>query len=149
MKSEMEEAKSKLDKEIYNLSVLKEAALKSSQLTKGMCSILTSFDERLMKLEQTILPVYHETGNLQRRQNNIEKTMEYLDYYIQFYNVAREVEPIIRDGPRGCLTTYLEAMEKLVKAIEFFKKNNPHKRQLEQLVKIFIFLSYGFCVDCV
>lgn len=136
MKSEMEEAKSKLDKEMYNLAILKEAALKSNQLTKGMCNILTSFDERLMKLEQTILPVYHETGNLQRRQNNIEKTMEYLDYYIQFYNVAREVEPIIRDGPRGCLTMYLEAMEKLVKAIEFFKKNNPHKHQLEQLLSL-------------
>lgn len=137
MKSEMEEAKSKLDKEMYNLSVLKEASMKSNQLTKGMGNILTSFDERLMKLERTILPVYHETGNLQRRQNNIEKTMEFLDYYIQFYNASREVEPVIRDGPSGCLGTYLENMEKLKKAIEFFEKNNPHKRQLEQLQALF------------
>lgn len=35
-----------------------------------MCSILTSFDEHLMKLEETILPVYLETGNLQRRQES-------------------------------------------------------------------------------
>ena len=33
-----------------------------------METILDSFDHRLARLEMTILPVYQQTGNLQRRQ---------------------------------------------------------------------------------
>jgi hypothetical protein len=35
-----------------------------------MVNILTSFEERLAKLEKTILPVYHETKNLQQKQES-------------------------------------------------------------------------------
>lgn len=35
-----------------------------------MVGILNSFEERLSRLEETILPVYNETGNLQRRQQS-------------------------------------------------------------------------------
>lgn len=43
---------------------------------------------RLGKLEETILPVYQETGNLQRRQENIDKTLQELDHVINYYNVG-------------------------------------------------------------
>lgn len=56
--------------ELNNLNLLKERATKSSQLTKGMVGILNSFEHRLARLEETILPVYNETGNLQRRQES-------------------------------------------------------------------------------
>lgn len=36
-----------------------------------MVNILSSFEHRLAKLEETILPVYNETGNLQRTQQSI------------------------------------------------------------------------------
>ena len=54
-----------------------------------MVSILNSFEERLSKLEATILPVYQETDNLRRRQENIDKTLEALDHVIGFYNVSK------------------------------------------------------------
>ena len=44
---------------------LEERTRQSEELTKGMVSILTSFEDRLSKLEATILPVYLETENLQ------------------------------------------------------------------------------------
>jgi len=52
------------------LNFLNEATARSSQLTNGMVNILTSFEERLAKLEKTILPVYHETKNLQQKQES-------------------------------------------------------------------------------
>ena len=55
----------------------------------GMVSILNSFEERLSKLEATILPVYQETDNLRRRQENIDRTLEALDHVIGFYNVSK------------------------------------------------------------
>ncbi len=54
-----------------------------------MVSILNSFEERLSKLEATILPVYQETDNLRRRQENIDRTLEALDHVIGFYNVSK------------------------------------------------------------
>lgn len=36
-----------------------------------MVNILTSFEERLARLEKTILPVYHETKNLQQKQESM------------------------------------------------------------------------------
>lgn len=54
-----------------NVNLLKEKVNRSSQLTKGMVGILSSFEHRLARLEETILPVYNETGNLQRRQESI------------------------------------------------------------------------------
>merc|ERR550519_1960896 len=64
-----------------------------------MVEILTSFEQRLARLEETILPVYQETGNLQRRQENIDKTLVELDHVINYYNVSKEVENIVREGP--------------------------------------------------
>jgi exocyst complex protein 7 len=44
---------------------------KSSQLTKGIDTILNTFEERLSRLEDTILPVYNDTENLQKSQQSI------------------------------------------------------------------------------
>ncbi|KFM80189.1 Exocyst complex component 7, partial [Stegodyphus mimosarum] len=88
----MEDPGLKLEKESSSLNLLKDKAAKCSSLSKEMSTILTSFDERLMKLEQTILPVYLETGNLQRRQENIDKILDRLDYVIQYYKIPKEME---------------------------------------------------------
>lgn len=47
---------------------------KYNDLSKSMSGILNSFEQRLGKLEQTIVPVYKETEVLQNRQKSkIEK----------------------------------------------------------------------------
>lgn len=133
----MEDPGIKLEKELNSLALLREKVDKSSILSKGMCSILTSFDEHLMKLEQTILPVYLETGNLQRRQENIEKIIERLDYVIQYYKVPKEVETTIRDGPSGRLDPYLECLQKIKSSIDFFTENMGECPELEELHALF------------
>jgi len=54
-----------------NLAVLQESLKRSDTMTKNMLSILDSFENRLGKLEETIIPIYQETGNLQRRHESI------------------------------------------------------------------------------
>lgn len=51
--------------------LLRNRVDKYHDLTKNMSKILTTFEQRLGKLEQTILPVYNETENLQNRQQSI------------------------------------------------------------------------------
>lgn len=103
-----------------------------------MVNILTSFEERLAKLEKTILPVYHETKNLQQKQENIDKTLASLDHVISYYGVSKEVEPIIKDGPSNQgLSLFLHALGRLQEAMVFFEKNNPQSVELENVMSLF------------
>lgn len=61
-------------------------------------SILSSFESRLMKLENSIIPVHKQTENLQRLQENVEKTLSCLDHVISYYHVATDTEKIIKEG---------------------------------------------------
>uniref|UniRef100_A0A8C5HQM2 Exocyst complex component 7 n=1 Tax=Gouania willdenowi TaxID=441366 RepID=A0A8C5HQM2_GOUWI len=83
-KREIEE---KLKQEQETLSFVRENLEKSDQLTKGMVSILSSFESRLMQLENSIIPVHKQTENLQRLQENVDKTLLCMDHVISYYHV--------------------------------------------------------------
>ena len=58
--------------------------------------MLGTFEERLTKLEENILPIYKETEDFQRLQVNVDQTLESLDSVIDFYTIGKEVENLIR-----------------------------------------------------
>ena len=135
---EMEDTREKLAIETKNLDRLKELLAKSNSETKEMCAILCHFDDRLSKLEETIQPVYRETGNLQEQQDSILKTLDYLDYVIRFYTVAGEVEPIVRTGPLpGSLDAYLQALDRLQEAVRYFEEKNKESPELLNVSSLF------------
>ncbi|XP_070580282.1 exocyst complex component 7-like isoform X2 [Ptychodera flava] len=127
----------KLRQESTNLSLLKESLNKSDQLTNNMVSILSSFENRLHKLEATIVPVHKETISLQQLQENIEKTLGAFDHVISYYEVAKEVEGTIREGPSGNIEKYLACMGKIENAVEFFTENNPGSPELHTAKSLF------------
>ncbi|XP_054285786.1 exocyst complex component 7 [Macrosteles quadrilineatus] len=128
----------KLENETTKLKELKENVERSSNLTKGITGILSSFEQRLARLEETILPVYNETGNLQRSQQNIERTLAALDHVIGYYSVAQEVEVTVRSGPFVAgLDEFLAAMQRLQTALHYFEKNNPQSVELENVSSLF------------
>lgn len=61
-------------------------------------SILSSFESRLMQLENSIIPVHKQTENLQRLQDNVDKTLSCMDHVISYYHVAKDTDRIIREG---------------------------------------------------
>lgn len=133
-----EDTADKLAIETKNLEKLKELLARSNSETRDMCTILCHFDERLSKLEETIEPVYRETGNLQEQQDSIHKTLDYLDYVIRFYTVAGEVEPIVRTGPLpGSLHTYLQALDRLQEAVRYFEDKNRESPELLNVSSLF------------
>uniref|UniRef100_A0A8C2B518 Exocyst complex component 7 n=1 Tax=Cyprinus carpio TaxID=7962 RepID=A0A8C2B518_CYPCA len=83
------EIEDKLKQEQETLSFIRESLEKSDQLTKGMVSILSSFESRLMQLENSIIPVHKQTENLQRLQENVDQTLSCLDHVISYYHVTR------------------------------------------------------------
>ncbi|XP_072524122.1 exocyst complex component 7 isoform X8 [Salminus brasiliensis] len=126
-KREIEE---KLKQEQETLSFIRENLEKSDQLTKGMVSILSSFESRLMALENSIIPVHKQTENLQRLQENVDKTLFCLDHVISYYHVAKDTDRIIKEGPTGRLDEYLACIAKIQKAVEYFQDNNPDSPEL-------------------
>ncbi|XP_009894020.1 PREDICTED: exocyst complex component 7 isoform X7 [Charadrius vociferus] len=131
------EIEDKLKQEEETLSFIKESLEKSDQLTKNMVSILSSFESRLMKLENSIIPVHKQTENLQRLQENVEKTLSCLDHVISYYHVAKDTEKIIKEGPTGRLEEYLNCMDKIQKAVEYFQDNNPDSPELNRVKSLF------------
>nr|XP_048673512.1 exocyst complex component 7 isoform X3 [Caretta caretta] len=102
-----------------------------------MVSILSSFESRLMKLENSIIPVHKQTENLQRLQENVEKTLSCLDHVISYYHVAKDTEKIIKEGPTGRLEEYLGCMARIQKAVEYFQDNNPDSPELNRVKSLF------------
>ncbi|NXT60165.1 EXOC7 protein, partial [Chaetops frenatus] len=131
------EIEDKLKQEEETLSFIKDSLEKSGQLTKNMVSILSSFESRLMKLENSIIPVHKQTENLQRLQENVEKTLSCLDHVISYYHVAKDTEKIIKEGPTGRLEEYLNCMDKIQKAVEYFQDNNPDSPELNRVKSLF------------
>ncbi|XP_037134691.1 exocyst complex component 7 isoform X4 [Syngnathus acus] len=133
-KREIEE---KLKQEQETLSFIRENLEKSDQLTNGMVSILSSFESRLMQLENSIIPVHKQTENLQRLQDNVDKTLSCMDHVISYYHVAKDTDRIIREGPTGRLDEYLACVAKIQKAVEYFQDNNPDSPELNTVKGLF------------
>nr|KAF6415618.1 exocyst complex component 7 [Molossus molossus] len=131
------EIEDKLKQEEETLSFIRDSLEKSDQLTKNMVSILSSFESRLMKLENSIIPVHKQTENLQRLQENVEKTLSCLDHVISYYHVASDTEKIIKEGPTGRLEEYLGSMAKIQKAVEYFQDNSPDSPELNKVKLLF------------
>ncbi|ENN77972.1 hypothetical protein YQE_05649, partial [Dendroctonus ponderosae] len=123
-----------------NLSLLQERLAKSAQITKGIGNILNTFEQRLSRLEETILPVYNETESLQKAQYNIECTMQLLDNVIGYYEVSGNVEHIIEKGPGEGgieLDRYIDALNRLYNAQKYFEKNIPQSVELINVSSFF------------
>lgn len=131
------EIEDKLKQEEETLSFIRESLEKSDQLTKNMVSILSSFESRLMRLENSIIPVHKQTENLQRLQENVDKTLACLDHVISYYHVASDTERTIREGPTGRLGEYLGSMAKIQKAVEYFQDNSPDSPELNKVKLLF------------
>nr|XP_018673470.1 exocyst complex component 7 isoform X1 [Ciona intestinalis] len=132
-----QEIENRLSEEKKRSEMIKASLEKADQLTNSMVTILNQFDERLHKLEDTILPVHRKTKDLQRLQDNIEKTLSSLDHVISYHHVAHDVEPIVRQGPSRQVDKYLSCMERLVQAVNFFSENNPDSPELNTVNTLF------------
>ncbi|KAK7112146.1 exocyst complex component 7-like [Littorina saxatilis] len=129
----------KLEKESNNLALLKDCLNRSGTNTQSMLGILNSFESRLKHMESTIVPVYNETENLRRRQENIEKTMHTLDTVLSYYHAAKDLEATVKEGPGACdLETYLSYMEKVLNAQKYFQNYNAGSKEQAEINHIFV-----------
>ncbi|XP_059615265.1 exocyst complex component 7 [Phlebotomus argentipes] len=132
------EIECKLEKEKANLALLHTRVENYQDLTKSMSTILNSFEQRLGRLEQTVLPVYHETEHLQKRQQNLDATLQCLESVLMHYDASQEVCNLIHLGPNeGDVATFLDALDRLKAAKDYFLNNNSQSVELDNVTSLF------------
>ncbi|CAI2302841.1 unnamed protein product [Caenorhabditis sp. 36 PRJEB53466] len=124
----------KLAQEEEWLQSFQKNITKSSQIRHGIEQVVDKFDQRLSSLEKNVLPMHISNGQLQKKQHNIQRLINTIDATLQFYGKTNTVENAIRDGnPLGDLTAYLENMECLQQAINFFETHPNYASQTENM----------------
>lgn len=127
-----------LFQEKLDIALLQDRVTKYHDLTKSMSTILSTFERRLGNLEETVLPVYNVTKTLQTRQQNLEATLVELDTVLSHYDVSQEVCNRIHQGPsEDNIQAFLEALDKLQKARDYFFNYNPQSVELENVTSLF------------
>lgn len=129
---------SKLEQESGSISQLKDHVDKYHDLSNSMSAILTKFEQRLGKLEQTILPVYNQTEHLQKRQKNLQVTLQSLESVLSHYEASQEQCNLIHLGPsEGDIDDFLTGLDKLKRAKDYFLNNNTQSVELENVTSLF------------
>uniref|UniRef100_A0A8R1DWJ1 Exocyst complex component 7 n=1 Tax=Caenorhabditis japonica TaxID=281687 RepID=A0A8R1DWJ1_CAEJA len=107
---------------------------KSAQIRQAIEQVVDKFDQRLGLLEKNVLPMHISNGQLQKKQHNIQRLINTIDATLQFYGKTNTVENAIRDGnPHSDLNAYLENMECLQQAINFFETHPNYASQTENM----------------
>ncbi|XP_032816904.2 exocyst complex component 7-like [Petromyzon marinus] len=122
-----------IEKDESELEWLLENLRKNDQLTDHMVNVVESFERRLLKLEDAIMPVYRETEALKQLQKATEMTLSSIDHIIAHYHVARETQQFIKEGAAARLEEFLAVLERLHGAARFFSVSHPGSVELNQV----------------
>ena len=57
-----------------------------------------------------------------------------MDHVIAFYNVSKEVEPTVAQGPSAVpIEHFLHTLSRLKRALDYFERNNPKSIEVENV----------------
>ncbi|CAG8656544.1 42549_t:CDS:10 [Gigaspora margarita] len=131
----------RLDEDSADLAFLEENLKKTEKLTENMTSMLNVFDDRLVRLEASILPIHKSTQTLTKLVDNIDKTRNSVVEIIGYFDLVEREEVTIKKGPKGNdLDSYLSSIGKCNKAMEVLgamslKSSEKIIGQLKQILK--------------
>nr|CAG8548890.1 2789_t:CDS:10 [Entrophospora candida]CAG8598908.1 287_t:CDS:10 [Entrophospora candida] len=128
----------RLDEESADLDYLEENLKKTEELTKKMTSMLNVFDDRLVRLEASILPIHGSTQKLTKLVDNIDKTRTGVLEIIGYFDLVVREEATIKKGPNeNDLVPYLKSIGKCKKAMEVLAGMRLKSTAMLQLEELF------------
>ncbi|BGP16810.1 hypothetical protein JCM10213_004658 [Rhodosporidiobolus nylandii] len=112
-----------LEQSHADLTLLQQSLARSAKISDRMSGVLGALDDRLAKLEKSLVPIYKETGRLTRVGKNLESTMRSIDGLLGHHDLVEREEGLIKAGPKpDDLQPYLSAIDRLVSASEALRK---------------------------
>lgn len=131
---------SSLDQSAADLVLLSSSLDKSKRITENLEKMLSGFDDRLSRLERTILPIHNDTRTLNRINANIDKTISAVDKLLAHHDAAMHQEIVIQNGPNpNQLGTFMSSLDEIVQSIHILSRNEApvgeSTRNAEKLLK--------------
>ncbi|CRK88213.1 CLUMA_CG001994, isoform A, partial [Clunio marinus] len=128
----------KLERERTNIALLEQNLEKYNSLTINASNILQNFEQRLLKVEQNVFPLYNVTKSLECQQKNLDVVIKKLDGVLQHYSCSQENFNIIQLGPDSeNIGLYLEALNKLKRAKDYFLTTGTGTVELENVTHLY------------
>jgi exocyst complex protein 7 len=106
---------------------LRESLKKSQDVTGTMISILGSFDNRLSTLETAMRPTQVKTHAFRKAHENIDGTLEAAKSVLHQFEISRQVENKVLEGPKSDFGGFLAACDELHKNVEYLMLNRSLK----------------------
>lgn len=121
-----------------NIAILEENLKKYNELTNQASKILKTFESRLMKVEENVSPLYKVTQSLEIQQKNLYQVIKKLDNVLEHYSCSQELANLIHLGVDSeNIEFFLEALNKLRRAKEYFVSTNQGSVELQNVTLLF------------
>ena len=118
----------RLEEESVDISFMEQSLERSKHLSTKIVSILDSFDQRLVGLESSILPIHNATQKLSRMYDHVHRTIGELDLVLSYFDMSQSEEALLNKGPQEAnLQPYLDSMEKVKRVgVVSLESNRAH-----------------------
>ncbi|KAK9728391.1 exocyst complex component exo70 [Basidiobolus ranarum] len=142
MMTQKHEQQQKTEEDIAELEFLEESLRRANLLTDTTVGMLRSFDDRLLKLEASIIPIHKSTQRLSRVVDNLDRTTYSVESILQYFDLAVREEVVILKGPdENDLMAYYQSVNNIKNALQFLtqtrlKSAEKVMTQLRQLSKV-------------
>ncbi|TPX33934.1 hypothetical protein SeMB42_g07417 [Synchytrium endobioticum] len=115
----------KAEQDLESLQLLQSILLKSNTLTDRVVGMLDSFDERLVKLEGSVLPIHRSTQKLTRVYDNLDRSSGVVNKIILYMDLAPQEDLIIsKPATQSTLDEYLASIERMKEASTYLERVN-------------------------
>ena len=116
-----------------DLVLLQQNLGKSKRVTTRITALLTSFDDRLARLEKSVVPIHRSTKDLSKIQRNVEAALLAIDSVVGTNDLVDREQEVIDRSPKEDLPAYQASLNRLKAALESMQKSNNSPVQIPGL----------------
>lgn len=106
-----------------DLVLLQQELGKSKRVTTRMTALLTSCDDRLARLDKSVVPIYRSTKDLGKIQRNIEAALLAIDAVVGTSDLVDREQQVIDSNPRDDLSGYQASLARLKQAMDSIERS--------------------------
>lgn len=101
-----------------DLVLLQQNLIKSKVVTSQMTALLTSFDDRLARLDKSVVPIHRSTKDLSKIQRNVEAALFAIDAVVGTNDLVDREQEVIDGLPKHDLPGYMASLTRLKSAMQ-------------------------------
>ena len=106
-----------------DLVLLQQELGKSKRVTSRMTALLAGCDDRLARLDKSVVPIHRATKDLGTIQRNIEAALLAIDAVVGTNDLVDREEQVISGSPRDDLPAYQASLTRLKQALESMERS--------------------------